>query len=158
MLSFIFYFHDEVGTGILRRTLSAPLQKTLLFFGFDGQVEVGARIVSEEEIKGLNCEHRQKDEVTDVLSFPLSDISCKWGKVPVCKVKDKEADGVVRLGDIVICYAQAARQAKERGVLEKTEVQELLLHGLLHLLGFDHETKAQETIWNQVIERVKKIV
>lgn len=77
-------------------------------------------VVSEEEIRRLNRMYRGKDRVTDVLSFPSGDLPV-FGE----------------LGDILVCAAQAERQAEGDMVLELTD---LLVHGTLHLLGYDHET------------------
>ncbi|MEA3355076.1 MAG: rRNA maturation RNase YbeY [Patescibacteria group bacterium] len=73
--------------------------------------------VSEKEIRGLNKKYRKKDCPTDVLSFPLEDM----GVGP---------DGIVRLGDIVICKAQAKKN--------KHKVRFLIKHAMLHLLGIHH--------------------
>jgi probable rRNA maturation factor len=72
-------------------------------------------------MRELNLAYRGKDYATDVLSFPV----------------DTPADG--RLGDIVIATGVAARQAREAGHSLRTELRVLALHGLLHLLGYDHE-------------------
>ena len=77
-------------------------------------------LISDRRMRALNRQFRGKDHVTDVLSFP------------------SDARGF--LGDIVIAEAMAKRQAKEHGHSLKIEVQTLALHGLLHLLGYDHET------------------
>jgi probable rRNA maturation factor len=80
-------------------------------------------LVSERTIRRLNRDFRRKDAVTDVLSFPA-------GGAPV-------ADG--DLGEIAIARAIARKQARRLGHTESTEVKILALHGLLHLLGYDHE-------------------
>ena len=78
-------------------------------------------------MQALNAEHRELDEVTDVLAFPLDG-------------RDELPDGLERqLGDVVVCHAQAVRQAGEAGVPPLDEVRTLVVHGLLHLLGHDHE-------------------
>jgi probable rRNA maturation factor len=79
-------------------------------------------------MRALNRQFRGIDAVTDVLSFPASDGSAS------------SASSVAFLGDIVIAEGVAKRQAKEHGHTLKTEIQTLALHGLLHLLGYDHET------------------
>lgn len=84
--------------------------------------EVHVHAVSEEEIRRLNRMHRGKDKVTDVLSFPSGDLPI-FGE----------------LGDVIICYPQAERQAEGDIVLE---LADLLVHGVLHLLGYDHEVPA----------------
>ncbi len=82
-------------------------------------------IVGNEEIKSLNKQYRGKDSITDVLSFEDGDM------LP---------DGRVFLGSIVISGERAFTQAQEIGNSFEEELRFLFLHGLLHLLGFDHET------------------
>jgi probable rRNA maturation factor len=81
--------------------------------------DLSVAIVSDRRMRALNRQFRGKDAVTDVLSFP------------------SDARGF--LGDIVIASGVAARQAKDAGHSLQTEIRVLALHGLLHLLGFDHE-------------------
>ena len=95
--------------------------------GVEGPSALGIAFVAESRMQELNAEHRELDEVTDVLAFPLDG-------------RDDLPDGLERqLGDVVICSAQAARQAGEAGVPPLEEVRTLVVHGLLHLLGHDHE-------------------
>ena len=82
---------------------------------------VTVAFVSDQKIRELNRQFRNVDKATDVLSFP-SDSS----------------DG--EMGDIAISIETAARQAKENGLTLDGEIAQLLLHGLLHLSGYDHET------------------
>jgi probable rRNA maturation factor len=86
--------------------------------------------VNDERMKTLNRQYRGIDRTTDVLSFPQEDtfsFSCSG----------PESDIV--LGDIVINLHKAERQAKENGLTLNEELKRLLVHGLLHLLGYDHE-------------------
>ena len=76
-------------------------------------------IVSDARVRALNRQYRRKDKATDVLSFPSDERGC--------------------LGDVVIAAGVAARQAREAGHTLATELRVLALHGLLHLLGYDHE-------------------
>ena len=86
-----------------------------------------------EHIRTLNREFRHVDRVTDVLSFPA------WeGEISL------SADGY--LGDIMICYARAQEQAEEYGHSLERELLFLTVHGVLHLLGYDHMTEADETV------------
>jgi len=82
--------------------------------------DLSVEIVSDRRMRALNRQFRGKDAVTDVLSFP------------------SEERGF--LGDIVIAAGVSNRQAKDAGHSAQTEVKVLALHGLLHLLGYDHET------------------
>jgi probable rRNA maturation factor len=80
---------------------------------------VTVAIVSDARVRTLNRQYRRKDKVTDVLSFPSGERGY--------------------LGDVVIAAGVAARQAREAGHTLATELRVLALHGLLHLLGYDHE-------------------
>lgn len=86
--------------------------------------EVGVLVCSDETIRSLNRTYRGRDEPTDVLAFPV-------GETP--------PDGPPYLGDIAISLDTARRQAAARRASEVNELRVLLLHGLLHLLGYDHE-------------------
>jgi probable rRNA maturation factor len=110
--------------------------------------ELAVEFVGERRIRELNREHRSRDEVTDVLSFPLEEP----GEVP------GPADPSPRLlGDIVICSRQAVRQAQGDGLPPAFEVAVLLVHGTLHLLGYDHEVDAGQMALRQaeVLELVE---
>lgn len=87
--------------------------------------------VSDRAMTELNHRWRGKRETTDVLSFAAA--------------QDKfEKSGGLHLGDVVISAGQAARQAKENGLTFEDEVAQLILHGLLHLCGYDHATDKGE--------------
>ena len=95
--------------------------------GVRGPWALGIEFVGESQMQALNAEHRELDEVTDVLAFPLDG-------------RDELPDGLERqLGDVVVCFAQAERQAGEAGVPPLEELRTLVVHGLLHLVGHDHE-------------------
>lgn len=86
--------------------------------------EIGVLICGDEAIRSLNRTFRGKDVATDVLAFPAG---------------DRPPDGPTYLGDIAISLDMARRQAAAAGVNELTELALLLVHGILHLLGHDHE-------------------
>jgi probable rRNA maturation factor len=108
--------------------------------------ELSILLTDDASIQRLNREHRAKDKPTDVLAFPLMD-------------PDDEGlntlDGGA-LGDVVISLDTALMQANHRGVDLLDEVRALLAHGLLHLLGYDHQTDAEETEMNAAAERLVK--
>ena len=89
---------------------------------------VSVALVSDGRVRALNRQYRRKDYTTDVLSFPATS-------------SPPSASSVVDsfLGDIVIARGVARRQAREARHSERTEIRVLALHGLLHLLGYDHE-------------------
>ncbi|MBR1414141.1 MAG: rRNA maturation RNase YbeY [Bacilli bacterium] len=90
--------------------------------------------VDEEKIQNLNREYRNIDRVTDVISFALEDNS------------DFKFDDFRVLGDIYICIPRMIEQAKDYGHSIKRELSFLTVHGLLHLLGYDHMTKEDEEV------------
>ena len=100
-------------------------------------LEMSLSIVSPEQIQELNKSVREVDKVTDVLSFPTCDNPTRGAITVVCEDVNPETD-LVNIGDIVICLERAKEQAKEYGHSLKRELAFLSLHGLLHLLGYDH--------------------
>ena len=90
-------------------------------------------LVDEKEIQKLNKEYRNIDKVTDVISFAFEDN------------EDISYNDIRILGDIYICIPRMIDQSKEYGHSEKREIAFLTVHGLLHLLGYDHQTKEEET-------------
>lgn len=106
----------------------------------------------EERIKELNNSFRNIDKATDVLSFPMLDI-----KYPE-KLSDYRGeatpDGSLYIGDIVICPKIASIQAKYYGHSKKREIGFLALHGLLHLLGYDHIEVQDEEIMTKTSEEI----
>lgn len=97
-------------------------------------VQVSLLICGDTKIKKLNRDHRQKDKVTDVLSFPTYE-DLREGK---------ERPEELFLGDLAICYAQTHRQAKEFDISFYDEFIHLFFHGTLHLMGYDHELSLKE--------------
>ncbi len=114
--------------------------------GVDTDVPLAVELVFTDEagIRKLNAETRGKDAVTDVLSFPnLDGILQK----PIRKEDfpfDTDEDGNLFLGSIAICRERAAQQAEEYGHSLRRELYYLAVHGLCHLLGYDHETDEEK--------------
>ena len=104
-----------------------------------GSVEISVTIVGNEKIKEINRNYRDKDAVTDVISFALEDDE------DIFAAMDMEEDEIPRdLGDIFISYDRAVEQAKDYGHSVDRELGFLLVHGFLHLNGYDHMTEADE--------------
>ena len=97
--------------------------------------------MTDREIHALNRQYRGKDKPTDVLSFPLADTLQP-----------------ALLGDVIISLETAARQAQRRGHSLREELQTLLIHGILHLLGYDHEISRSEAMRMHRKEREVKAV
>lgn len=102
----------------------------------DFEAEVSVTVVDSDEIRALNKEHREKDSVTDVLSFPILDFDEAGNIIDSDFDFDDE---LVVLGDIVICAKRAMEQAEEYGHSFEREIAFLTVHSMLHLLGYDHE-------------------
>jgi probable rRNA maturation factor len=99
---------------------------------------VNVALVSDARVRALNRQYRRKDYATDVLSFPATPVERSASSV--------SSNRTGFLGDIVIARGVARRQAREAGHGERTEWRVLALHGLLHLLGYDHETDRGEMV------------
>ena len=95
-------------------------------------VEASVLVTNDHEMKAYNYRYRDKDTTTDVLSFPSG--------------LTAHPSGARHLGDIVISYDRAKSQAQEIGHSVEQELRFLALHGVLHLMGYDHETDQGEMI------------
>jgi probable rRNA maturation factor len=100
-------------------------------------VELGILITGQEKVRELNRDYRGKDYNTDVLSFYMTLETKEESFV-------EPPDNMVHLGEVIISYPQAALQAKENGHPVSKEITILLVHGILHLLGYDHETNEED--------------
>ena len=109
--------------------------------------------VSDRQIKELNKRFRGFDKATDVLSFPAE--SEEFARSEEFAKSEESSEGEERvLGDIAISVERAATQAKENGLSFEQEIAQLILHGLLHLCGYDHETDGGEM--NRLELRLRK--
>ncbi len=112
-----------------RKKVRDALLKVLVEQGHtEGKFKVSLSMVGERKIRELELKYFGRDEVTDVLSFPMQE----GEEVPA------DADGI-ELGDIVVCYPQAKRQAMQWNRSLDDELEFLACHGLLHLLGVHHD-------------------
>ncbi|MDJ0712255.1 MAG: rRNA maturation RNase YbeY [Woeseiaceae bacterium] len=111
--------------------INAWVRRAIQAAGETGDREVSVRVVSREEIQALNRDYRGKDAPTNVLSFPTGTI------------EGLPNDEPVPLGDIVVCAAVVAGEAAEQGKAPASHWAHMLVHGTLHLLGFDHQEAAQ---------------
>jgi probable rRNA maturation factor len=124
-------------TGINFPALGVRLAKALKL---RSEREVGLRFVSEAEIQRLNRLYRKKNRPTDVLSFEPA---------PGPGVSSR-----TQFGDLVICPVYASREAKRRSIEVREELVRLLVHGVLHLAGYDHATEAEEATMFALQERL----
>ena len=91
------------------------------------------RLTSDDEVRHLNAQYRGKDKPTNVLSFPMVQPDL------LDTVSQNSDDGELLLGDIVLAHGVCAAEAAERGIAVETHATHLIVHGTLHLLGYDHE-------------------
>lgn len=118
----------DVGEKISLRTIKKTAQRILKIL-HQHQVELSLALVDNREIGTLNARYRRKNEPTDVLSFPSGE------RLP---------GGTVLLGDVVISVEKAEEQARKRRKTLEQEIESLLIHGILHLLGYDHERSEKD--------------
>ena len=109
-------------------------------------VEISVKLTGDEEVRSLNASFRGKDKPTNVLSFPMLDADLLG---PL-----SGADGgEVLLGDVVLAHGVCASEAREKGVSTADHAAHLIVHGTLHLLGYDHETSEADA---EAMERLER--
>ena len=120
---------------------------TILELVAEKKAELSLALIGNAEMRKLNARYRKKDYPTDVLSFPVDGIMPKESRL---------------LGDVIISVDKAIEQAKSRGHSSEQELITLLIHGVVHLLGYDHERSPREAramgpvekrIYRQLCER-----
>lgn len=134
-------------------------QLAIQIMKFPDGLEVDINFVSEKEIKRLNAGFRGIDKVTDVLSFPALNI--KAGDVLNVKNTDEFAlanDEFIHFGDMAICLKQTKRQAKEYKTTIEAEIKKLVIHSILHLMGYDHIKDDDYEIMKVQEEKLDKLI
>lgn len=106
------------------------------------EAEVDVTVVDADAIREMNAEYRDKDAVTDVLSFPMYEF---YNGEPQEELEREPDSGCVMLGDMILCYTRACEQAAEFGHSPARECGYLTTHSVLHLLGYDHERNDEDT-------------
>ena len=132
-------YADKVKPALLRKTAQATLDQQRV----KHRVELTIVITGNAQLRALNRTFRDVDEPTDVLSFATT---------------DQLQPDTLYLGDVVISYPKAREQAKAGGHPVEAEVQLLVVHGVLHLLGHDHYTEAEKNVmWKAQTATLKKM-
>jgi probable rRNA maturation factor len=126
-------FAGRVDVGALEQAA----RRVLGFEEAPSPTEVGLVIADDETVRDLNRRFRGLNEPTDVLSFGLHDKGEPFVSPP---------DGVHRLGEVIVAFPAAERQAREAGRPLEDELAHLVVHGVLHLLGYDHEQPEEERV------------
>lgn len=107
----------------------------------DSEAEVSVKLTGDDEVRALNAAWRGKDKPTNVLSFPM----VEPGRLGL--------PGEAMLGDIVLAYGVCSAEAAEKAVPIETHASHLVVHGMLHLLGYDHETTDADAEMMEETER-----
>ena len=115
----------------VRAAVAASVRQELVESGIT--IEVSVKFASDAEVKALNAAYRAKDQPTNVLSFPMFNTE-------LIEAVGRADGGEALLGDVILAHGVCAREAEEKGVATRTHAAHLIVHGTLHLLGYDHET------------------
>jgi probable rRNA maturation factor len=144
---------------------AALARQVLAARGVKGDTEVSLLFVDEDAMAALNEQFLGKSGPTDVLSFPIDDEPGPTGRSPDLGGSGPgtaaEHGALTLLGDVVVCPTVAARNAVEHEVAVDDEIALLVVHGLLHLLGMDHEKDAEaermEALEQQLLNRFYRV-
>ena len=115
--------------------LESVAEKVLVAQGIDSRAELGLVIAGQEKVRQLNLSYLEKDEPTDVLAFSMLPEQPRGDLAPFVA----PPDGIQHLGEVIISYPQAVSQAEEHQHSIKREMAILIIHGVLHLLGYEHD-------------------
>ena len=133
--------------------LGKAVETTLAATGVGELVDIGLVIASDDTVRDLNRSYRGVDASTDVLAFALSisssDDSEQFALPP---------DNILHLGEVIISYHQAQRQAEEQHHSVERELALLVAHGVLHLLGYDHEKPEAEQSMRAMEVRIMEAI
>ena len=111
-----------------RKRIKSAINFVLEEQNIQSPIEVSVAIIGDRKMRALNKQYRDKDKTTNILSFPLTE--GEQTKLPT---------DITRLGDIIISYPEVVRESAEQELLIDDRVEELVQHGMLHLLGLHHE-------------------
>lgn len=125
--------------------LERLVEQVLIAQNADPEAELGLVITTQEEIHRLNLSYLEEDKPTDVLSFPMLAEPSGNGTIQFVAAPD----GQQHLGEVIISYPQAIIQAEEQHHSVNRELAILLIHGVLHLLGYDHDQPEPERLMKE---------
>ena len=129
-----------------RKIIEDSINLSLDFEKVPYECEISVTIVDDDRIHEINKEFREIDRSTDVLSFPLNEFekAADWQNFDEDKASFNYDTGELMLGDIILSAEHIIKQANEYGHTRKRELAFLVIHSILHLLGYDHITKEDE--------------
>jgi len=137
-----------------KRWLRRLVKESIAAYGVDTEVELSLLITDDATVRELNKKYRGKDKTTDVLSFALE--ADKRGDASAGFVMPPGE--MVHLGEVIVSYSKAVEQAAERKHPVEDELALLVVHGVLHLLGCDHDRPAREREMRSLEQRVLSAV
>lgn len=146
MLEIHNFTKDEIDEKLFQRVAKI----TLKILEIENKTEISLAIADSGRMRRLNKRYRNKNQTTDVLSFGSENVLPYLAKAfPRLKRKESQKfieppDGTKRLGEIIICYPEAKKQAKQIGHSLEKELTILLIHAILHLVGYEHERGKKE--------------
>jgi probable rRNA maturation factor len=104
------------------------------------EMSLSIAFVGEGRMRKLNKKYRKKNRATDVLSFgEISNFRMPARQVPISRLSGRQADFIRGLGEVIICLREVKKSAKRRNLTFREEIARVLIHGILHLLGYEHE-------------------
>lgn len=150
-MNYHIHIRNETRHKVRNQLLRNILKKSLDFFQIKQSAEIGLLLVDDKFIKKLNEEYRGEAKPTDVLTFGIFDNKHQKIDAP---------DKIIHLGDIVISLDQVIKQSGQNNISVINELANLIIHGVLHIFGFSHETKKikynMDKAARKIFESVKK--
>jgi probable rRNA maturation factor len=134
------FLANEQELGVDEQRLAALARHVLSVEKVDGSAELSVLFVTADHIRQLNARFAGEDHATDVLAFPMME----------------EEDGALLLGDVVVCPTVAEKNATQLGHGLSAELDALVVHGALHLLGYDHQDKEEKAKMDRRMSEVLK--
>ena len=136
----------EVENIVFKAAKTALTSAIMPKFAYGRALEVSIVLANDDLVQVLNREYRNKDKPTNVLTFAALD------------AEEPETDGVLNLGDVIMAFQTLQRESQEQGKFLLDHVRHMTVHGVLHLLGYDHETDDEatdmETLEIRILEKL----
>lgn len=133
-----------------QKYLNKVADETLKVVKFKKSTEISLVITGEKRIRSLNKKYRDVNKITDVLSFGLTD--------RFNSSMETTESTIIYLGEVFICYPRVVKQAKQKKHSVKKEISILLIHGILHLLGYDHKEDYENSEMKIIEKRVLDVL
>jgi len=137
----------EIHDTLLQQTALNILQE----MNCDERCELSIALVDDQEMHRLNLQYRGIDRPTDVLSFALQE-----AEAPLVQSDSEEQSYPLVLGDVILSTETTQRQAEEHGFSFEKELSTLLIHGILHLLGYDHHSDEEARVMEELEQQLAR--